>query len=332
MDIRNKKLANVLVHHSIKIKKREKVWIDCIGKPPIPLLEAVVEEIVKSGAIPFYQIQDQKVTRRMLLHGNTNMWQEIGRIDRLRMKQMDAYIGIRGQDNIFQLAGISKNAQKDYSKYYMEPVHIQERVENTKWVVLRYPNPSFAQSAFMSDEDFEDFYFKVCTLDYGKLSKAMDPLIRMLKKANEIRLVGKGTELVVGIKGMKWIKCDGDRNIPDGEVFTSPVKTAVNGQITFNAKTVHGGEMFSDISFEVKKGKIIDAQCSSGNTKKLNEILDIDPGARYFGEFAFGTNPSITKEILDTLFDEKYPEVIILPLATHIKNALMEIKAQYIGI
>ncbi|MCL5019715.1 MAG: aminopeptidase, partial [Patescibacteria group bacterium] len=305
MDIRNKKLAHLLVNYSTGIKKGERVWVDCIGTAPLPLLEAVVEEIAKAGGIPFYQMLNQKVTRRMVESGSESMWKELGEIDRQRMEKMDAYIGIRGQENIFQMAGVPHQKMMRYIKYYQEPVHIHQRVEHTRWVVLRYPNPAFAQSALMSDEAFENYYFDVCTLDYKKLSKVMEPLVRLLKKTNEIRLVGPGTDLTIGVKGMTWVKCDGKMNIPDGEVFTSPIKTEVNGTITYNTKTESDGELFTDIAFEIKNGKIIDAQCSSGNTKKLNQILDTDPGARYFGEFSFGTNPYITHEILDILFDEK---------------------------
>ncbi len=305
MDVRNHKLAKVLVDYSIKVKKGDKVWIDCSGSTSRGLLHALIEAILKKGAIPFYNNIDERASRKVIELGTASIWKEMGILDRNRMKAMDAYIAVRGADNIFQLAGVPQKKISEYMRLYIEPVHIKERVENTRWVVLRYPSPSFAQSAFMSDEEFENFYFKVCTLDYRKLSRAMDPLVKLLRKTKEVRLVGKDTDLKVGVSGMKWIKCDGDRNIPDGEVFSSPVKTDVNGHISFNARTVHAGEMFSDIAFDVKNGKIVDARCGSGNTKQLNAILDTDKGSRYFGEFAFGTNPYINREILDILFDEK---------------------------
>ena len=305
MDMQNRKLAKVLVDYSVKVKKGEKVMIDCSGDASRSLLYALIEEILKKGAVPYYNIIDERASRILLKNGSQTLWKEKAKIDLAAMKAMDAYIAVRGADNIFQLAGVPQEKIAEFSRHYIGPVHIKERVENTRWVVLRYPSPSFAQSAFMSDEEFEKFYFKVCTLDYKKLSKAMDPLVRLLTKTETVQLKGRNTDLTIGVKGMNWIKCDGNSNIPDGEVFSSPVKNEVNGHIAFNTKTVQAGEMFSDIEFEVKNGKIIEAGCSSGNAKKLNELLDTDKGSRYFGEFAFGTNPYINREILDILFDEK---------------------------
>jgi len=305
MDVRNRKLAEVLVNYSTQVKKGEKVWIDCFGDGPLHLLEEVVSAVVKAGGIPFYSILSSRVLRRMLENGNETTWKTLGRLDRPRMKAMDAYIGIRGEANIFQLAGVPQKNLDLYKKHYLLPVHFKERVEGTKWVVLRYPNPAFAQASVMSDDDFADFYFKVCTMDYKKFSKAMLPLKKLLEKTREVRLAGSGTDITIDVTGQKWIVCGGRNNIPDGEVFTSPVLKGVNGKIAYNTKTVYDGDMFGDIALEVEKGEIVKATCGIGNPKKLNAILNIDRGARYFGEFAFGLNPYIKKEILDILFDEK---------------------------
>jgi aminopeptidase len=160
-----------------------------------------------------------------------------------------------------------------------------------------------AQQAEMSTEGFEDFYFKTCTLDYDRMSKAMDPLVSLMQRTDRVRLVGPGTDLRFSIKGIPIIKCDGALNIPDGEVYTAPVKDSVNGTIQYNAKTLYQGKVFENILLKFKDGKIVEA--SSSNTKALNAILDTDEGARYIGEFAIGVNPYVTKAMLDTLFDEK---------------------------
>ena len=305
MDPRNKALAKVLVNYSTKIKKGERVLIDCMGHRPLELLEEVANEVIKAGGIPFYEVLDERTHRILLDGGSKKLWEEHGKVELERMKHMDAYIAIRGQENIFQTAGISLNKMKYYRKYYVEPVHIKERVEKKKWVVLRYPSPSFSQSAQMPDREFEDFFFKVCTLDYSKLSKAMDCLVKLLSKTKEVRLVGEGTDITIGVEGMKWVKCDGEKNIPDGEIYSAPVKDRVNGKITYNTKAVFEGKIYQGIWFEVKDGKIVKEGCELGDKKALKAVLDIDEGARYFGEFAFGVNPYIEKEILDTLFDEK---------------------------
>ncbi|HEY5480786.1 MAG TPA: aminopeptidase, partial [Verrucomicrobiae bacterium] len=177
------------------------------------------------------------------------------------------------------------------------------RVSKTRWCVLRWPTPSMAQAAGMSTEAFEDLYFAVCTLDYHKMARAMGPLERRLKRANRVHLKGPGTDLAFSIKGMGAKMCKGDRNIPDGEVFSCPVKNSINGRIQFNTPTLYSGTKFENVCLEFKDGKIVKAV--SNNTRRLNEILDTDPGARYTGEFSLGFNPYIMSPMCDILFDEK---------------------------
>jgi len=169
--------------------------------------------------------------------------------------------------------------------------------------VLRWPTPSMAQSAGMSTEAFEDFYFEVCTMNYRKMANAMVPLEKRMKSADRVDLKGPGTELTFSIKGIGAKMCKGDRNIPDGEVFSCPVKNSVNGRIQFNTPTIYSGTKFEKIGLEFKDGKIINA--SANNLKRLNEILDTDEGARYIGEFSLGFNPYIQNPMCDILFDEK---------------------------
>lgn len=160
-----------------------------------------------------------------------------------------------------------------------------------------------AQMSKMNKDEFEDFFFNVCNIDYAKMSKAMEALKELLNKTDKVHIIGEGTDLTFGVKGIPAEKYTGTFNIPDGEVASAPVKTSVNGYITYNTETSYNGILFNNIKFEFKDGKIIKA--TSNKTKELNEILDIDEGARYIGEFAFGLNPYIEKTIGDTLFDEK---------------------------
>jgi aminopeptidase len=161
-----------------------------------------------------------------------------------------------------------------------------------------------AQQAEMSTEAFEDFYFDVCTMDYGKMSRAMQPLKKMMEKTDKVRLKGPGdTDLRFSIKGIPAIPCDGKLNVPDGEVFTAPVKESVNGVIHFNCPSMHRGITHNDVRLVFRDGKIVEA--TSSETAKLNEVFNTDAGARYVGEFAIGFNPYCTKPMKDTLFDEK---------------------------
>jgi aminopeptidase len=181
------------------------------------------------------------------------------------------------------------------------------RVPKTKWVVLRWPTPSMAQSAGMSTEAFEDFYFRVCAgVDYAKMADACKPLVELMDATDQVRIVGPGTELTFSIKDIPAKPCFGERNIPDGECFSCPVKESVNGTVQYNCETLYRGTVFNNIKLTFKNGKIVDALADSpGTTKKLNEILDADAGARYIGEFALGFNPHIQRPMKDILFDEK---------------------------
>ncbi|MCL1974605.1 MAG: aminopeptidase, partial [Firmicutes bacterium] len=191
-----------------------------------------------------------------------------------------------------------------HSKHYLQPVHFDLRVPKTKWVVLRYPNPSMAQEAAMSTEDFEDFYFKVCNFDYASMSRAMDPLLELMKKADKVEINGPGVDLRFRIKNIGAVKCDGQCNIPDGEIYTAPVKESVEGWIKFNTPSPYQGKVYQNVELTFKKGRIVEAKAAS-NTQDLQSIFSTDEGARYIGEFAFGLHPAITKPMKDILFDEK---------------------------
>ena len=191
-----------------------------------------------------------------------------------------------------------------YNKYYTVPVHFEERVKHTKWCILRYPNASMAQMSNMPTEDFEDFYFKVCNLNYQKMSDAMDNLVDLMNRTDKVEIKGTETDLTFSIKGILAEKYMGTFNIPDGEVASAPIKESVNGYITYNTETRYNGILFHHVRFEFENGKIVKATADN-NEKELNEILDTDKGARYIGEFAIGLNPYIEKPIGDTLFDEK---------------------------
>jgi len=185
----------------------------------------------------------------------------------------------------------------------MKPV-LDWRVKKTKWCILRWPSPSMAQQAKMSTEAFEKFYFDACCMNYGRMVDGMSSLESRMRDANDVKLSGPGTDLSFSLKGINAVACGGTHNIPDGEVFSCPVKDSVEGTITFNADTIYQGTSFSDICLKFKNGKIIEAT-SSSNEDKLNEILDSDAGARFIGEFAIAFNPMIREPMLDILFDEK---------------------------
>lgn len=301
-DIRITKLANNLINYSCNLKEGEKVLIEAFGNC-LPLVNELIKEAYKAKAIPFVTLKDKEVDRQLLFNATKEQLDMMAKYECNRMKDMDAYIGIRATSNISETSDVPSEKTTLYNKYFSDPVHGKIRVPDTKWVILRYPNYSMAQAANMSTEKFEDFYFDVCNLDYSKMSKAMDILVELMNKTDKVRITGPNTDLSFSIKDIPSIKCSGEMNIPDGEVYTAPVKNSVNGTITYNTPSLQNGFTFEQIKLTFKDGKIVDA--TANNTEKINEIFDIDEGARYVGEFSFGLNPYILEPMKDTLFDEK---------------------------
>ncbi len=301
-DPRLKKLAQVLIHHSTKLQPGEKVLIEAIDIPP-HLVNELIKMATDAGARPFVLTKQNEITRQLLLTATEDQLKLLGKHELALMKQMDAYIGIRGGMNVNELADVPQEKMRAYQDFFLKPVHFEERVNNTRWVILRYPNESFAQLAHMSTAAFEDFFFDVCTLNYEKMENALQPLKKRMEQTDRVRLIGPETDLRFSIKGIPVIGCSGSHNIPDGEVFTAPVRDSVNGHIQFNTPTIYQGTPFSDVFLRFENGKVVEAKADK--TEKMNEILDTDEGARYVGEFALGFNPYITKPMLDILFDEK---------------------------
>ena len=303
MDERMKKLAKQLVRYSIKAEKGDKVYLDYIGASTTPLARAVIKEIYAAEAVPFVHFTDPKMQREILLNCNKEQIELMAKLDAEEMAQMDCYIGIRGSDNISELSDVPVENRKLYNQIYETAVHHEIRVPKTRWVVLRYPNASMAQLSETSTEAFEDFYYNVCTLDYSKMSKAMDALVDYMNRTDKVRITGPGTDLSFSIKGIDAVKCDGHCNIPDGEVYTAPVRDSVNGTIAYNTSSVQSGFLFSNVSLRFENGKIVEA--TANDTERVNHVFNTDEGARYVGEFAIGVNPYVLKPMQDILFDEK---------------------------
>lgn len=302
-DPRIDELADVLLDHSCKLQAGEKLLIEAIDLPEPNLVCSLIEGATKRGAVPLVTWKNLAVLRSLYQTATEEGMKLAAEFEQSRMESVDAYIGVRGSSNSSQHADVPQEKMDLYQKLWWNPVHSGVRVPKTKWVVLRYPTESFAQSAKMSTRAFEDFYFKVCTADYAAMAEAQKPLVERMQAASDVRIVAPDTELTFSIKDIPVIPCNGDRNIPDGEVFTAPVRDSINGTIRFNTESRYQGTVFSDIRFTFKDGKIVDA--SANETEKINAILDSDEGARYCGEWSMGTNNFIRHPMLDTLFDEK---------------------------
>lgn len=300
IDPRFTQLAQGLTGFSTALKKGERVLIDAFDIPDA-MVVALIRATRARGAHPYVQIHRARITRELALGAEEAQYAPHADVELARMQKMDAYIALRGSENIFEASDVPSERVQLVSRL-MKPV-LDHRVGRTKWVVLRWPTSSMAQQAAMSTEAFEDFYFRVCTLDYSRMAPGMKALADLMKKTDRVHIKGPGTDLRFSIKGIGAQPCGGLRNIPDGEVYSCPVKDSVEGHIQYNAPTVYLGASFDNIRLAFRKGRIVEA--TANNTKRLNEILDSDPGARYIGEFALGFNPHILEPMRDILFDEK---------------------------
>ena len=301
-DQREKQLSRLLATYCVNLQKGESCWINAVDVP-VSMVEALVEAVYERGAYPLVNIWSERVERAMSLGATRESLELWADVDVYRMKKMDAFIGIRGIANVRELSSIPEKANL-VSKYYNKTVHGEVRVPHTKWVVLRYPTECFALQAGMSTTEFEDYFYEVClNVDYPAMKSAMFKAKQYLDTVDKVHIVGPKTDITFSVRNMPWIPCAGEKNIPDGEIYSCPVKNSVNGRITYNCKSTYQGHCFSNISLNFKDGKIIEAQ--SDDDDLINKVFDTDEGARYVGEFSLGCNPQVTKPIDNILFDEK---------------------------
>lgn len=301
-DPRIQKLAKNLINYSVQLQPGEKVLIENFGLER-ELVTALVKEAYEAGGYPFVTLKDAAVDRSLLMGAQEEQYDMMADFEARKMEQMDAYIGLRSGENINEQSDVPDEKMRIHGNTIGKKVHREIRVPKKKWVVLRYPTSSMAQLAKMSTEAFEDFYFDVCNLDYSKMDAAMDSLADLMNRTDRVRLTGEGTDLTFSIKDIPAVKCAGRLNIPDGEVYSAPVKDSVNGVISYNTPSPYNGFTFENVKLTFKDGKIVEAEANDSD--RINKIFDTDEGARYVGEFAIGVNPFIQHPMQDILFDEK---------------------------
>jgi aminopeptidase len=298
-DPRLEKLAANLLDYSLKLQPGERLLIES-ETTSRELVAAVIEGAYRRKAIPFYQIGDARLRRTWFLQAQREQMDlEIAWALR-RLEDVDAGLYIVSGDNASELADVPPSVM-EASRRASEP--LMEKYLAKKWCLLRFPTPSAAQAAGMSTEGFEDFCLEVSSLDYARMDEAMDPLVELMSRTDRVRVVGPGTDLRFSIKGIPILKAAGKNNIPDGEVFTAPVRDSVNGTILYNTPSLEDGVTYERIRLTFRDGKVVESDANEAD--KLTQMLDTDEGSRYLGEFALGVNPRIEKPMKDTLYDEK---------------------------
>ncbi|MBI4584426.1 MAG: aminopeptidase [Planctomycetes bacterium] len=301
-DPRYRKLASLLVHHSTRIKPGDKVLVEAFDIPE-EFLAVLIRSIAEAGGVPLCMTKHNRVLRELFRHATEEGMEFWASIERAQMEGVQVYMGVRGALNVTELSDVPADQMALFQRTLWKKVHTEVRIRKTRWVVLRWPSPSMAQLAKMSTEAFEDFYFDVCTVDYAAMERAMQPLRERMEKAKRVHIAGPGTDLRFSIEGIPVIGCAGTMNIPDGEMFTAPVRDSVEGKLSVNTQSLYYGMVFDHIALEFRRGRI--ETMTANHQKRLEEILNSDEGGRYIGEFSIAFNPKILHPLLDTLFDEK---------------------------
>ena len=304
MDERLNKLANTIVNHSLKLGKGSKVLIKAVRESK-DLVCAIIEESNKVGAYVFVEyFLDEQTARLLAMYNCEERMKFSNKWGKHEWEDLDAEVVIDGYDNEYQFSEpiiiekskLSRKINKD-----LNDMITSER----KWVLLEWPNALAAHKAGKPTEVYRDFVFDVCNVDYKAMYEACIPLKELMERTDKVHIVGKGTDLTFSIKDIPAVICAGECNIPDGEVFTAPVKDSVNGVIQYNTDSPYDGKIYKNIRLEFENGKIINATCENGDNEGLNKIFDSDEGSRYVGEFALGLNPMINEPVGSILFDEK---------------------------
>lgn len=298
-DPRLDKLADNLYDYSLDLHPGEKVGIEGEAGSR-DLMVALVEAAYRRGAVPFVEMGDPQLRRAWLLGATREQLDLRVSWEMHKFKDLDASLYILAGDNASELADVPGGVL-EASRLANET--LMELVLAKKWCLLRFPTPAAAQAAGMSTEAFEDFCLAVSTLDYARMDKAMDPLFDLMSRTDNVRITAPGTDVSLSIKGIPVVKAAGKNNIPDGEVFTAPVRDSVNGSIIFNTPSIEDGTTYERVRLSFKDGRVVDADCNE--PEKIRQLLDTDEGARYVGEFALGVNPCVDRPMKDTLYDEK---------------------------
>ncbi len=315
-DPRLEKLAQVLVGHSVGVKKGDVVQIRG-GSVTEPLILAVLTEVVKAGGHPLIRMTPEEATDILCRHGSDEQLAYVSPLAKREFSTVDVSISIWGEANTKSMSNVPPAKQKLLSKAKKPILKIfldrSAKKDDTRlrWVGTQFPCQASAQDAEMSLAEYEDFVFNGGLLNlpnpvaaWKRLHIAQQHLVELLDKATEVRFIAPGTDLRVGVKGRKWINCSGQQNFPDGEVFTGPLEDATEGTVRYTFPAVYGGREVRDVVLTFKGGKVVDARASR-NEDFLFEMIDQDRGGRTLGEIAIGTNFGIRQFTRNTLFDEK---------------------------
>ena len=317
VDTETAKTAKIIVEHSAKIKKGDYVQIIADYDAKDIVLELYRLALLK-GAYPKPHISLPGISYTYYKYATEKQLRHFPKVAMYEMKNSDVVIMIGATRNTKELANIDPKRVAARQRV-IEPI-FRHRTEKTRWVIFYYPTPALAQEAGMSFQEFEEFTFRATNVDYGAMERQQEKLKKLLDDGNTVRIVAKNTDLKFSIKGRKGIKCCGQYNLPDGEVFTSPVENTAEGHIEFSYPALYQGREVEGIRLEFRKGKAVKATASK-NQAFLRKVLETDKGAKYIGEFGIGTNYKLNRFVKNILFDEKLGGTIHLAMGMAYKEA-----------
>lgn len=317
MDKRWKQLGDILINYSTDVQPGERVMIAMIEPETYPLVQGVYEAAIKAGAYPQVQFLSETLRHAIMKYGNDDQLSWIPEIEAYGMDWADVYIGLRGAHNLYEQEDIPAESLA-INQRAMGKVSTM-RWEKTRWCLVRVPNESFAQQAETNLGTITDMFFDSCLLDWASKSQEWHRMADELADSSQVRIVGKDTDLSFSVEGRKWVVLDGKINMPDGEIFTSPVTSTIDGRICFEFPGVLSGRLMYDLCLVWEKGKLVEAT-SSSNQDFLKKIVSSDSGASLIGEFAFGTNPKVNRFCKDILIDEKIGGTVHIALGRAFKE------------
>ena len=295
------KLANTIINYSLHLKENDRVSVSFTAEA-VPLVEELIKEAQNVGAVMTLNMYDPRLNARLAEKNTISRLEHLKKIKEFDVNNNEAFIQIRTSFNDYESKNVPKEMTRKFGAMTQEIDDI--RINEREWVLLNYPTYLDAYKAKMTTADFNEFALDVMTVDYKKMSEDIKPLKELMEKTDKVRIVAPNTDITFSIKGLPAIPCTGEKNIPDGEIYSAPVKDSINGTITYNTPSPYQGNVYNHVSLTFENGKIVKATCDEDD-EKLNEIFDTDEGARYVGEFALGFNPKILYPMGDILYDEK---------------------------
>ncbi len=317
-DKRIAKLAKILVNHSLSVRKGENVLIVSSSELAKPLVLEVYKEILLAGAHPLVSIKLEEAANIFFEYASETQLRHLPKTQLHEAKNMDCFVNIRAPLNKKALSNIDPQKAGTRSKA-LKPIG-EEIVNNKRWVLTNFPTQALAQEADMSLSEYEDFLYRATNIDWDKVKKQEESLQKVLDKGKTVRIMGQDTDITLSIKGRKSIPCHGIRNMPDGEVFLSPIEDSAEGHIYYEMPAIYQGREVTGIRLRFKKGKVVEATATK-NEKFLHTMLDTDRGARFLGELGIGTNYGIKKFSKDILFDEKIGGTVHLAVGRSYESA-----------